>query len=753
MAKELGSEMTGVASMDRFANAPLMHSPQGLLPTAKSVVVVGVSWLDASMELTEQELSEHWDNPADACELETNMNHRLHTIVFKLAKFLEKQGYQSLPLAASTHWRYRPYKTMAEPFAPPLAHRYAAVAAGLGEIGWHESFLSPEFGPRQRICSLITEAPLVADPLYNGTPLCNKCMRCVTACPYDRFRKEVRGTKELDIGGKKFTVPLTNKWRCNLCYYQITPRFLPKEITEEVCLRIINDGRRPREFIMDSAACLAACLPPHLKTDNNNLYPHTVARKREPKSVDRAEVTDALKQKVLSVGIDYLYIGSRQELLERGIDLEQYMPSGESIVIFGNSYSDPFMNNATRERMRDTLFDLSHYLQLLGYYTLPASRLTHYSSEPGPHLTPELAKELLGVEKTVDINFHHLITALPLSPLTLSVEPPGKKGKVNTAELKAFALNNGADLIGISSVQRINNIQSHGLDDQMTVVMDQNGKPGSPSTTEDYVMDGSAAVEIRKAQIKNPQDYMPEAKSVVVFGIHFPYSVIERAAQPPAENIAIYSSVLNWMIPHEIYSTGFQIVQYLRSRGYKATAFMDMDETSLRISSNRTYAVAAGLGEFGWNGIVLTPEYGNTQVFISIVTDAELEQDPIYEGEALCTKCMKCIDNCPVKAVDKGNAKCSLEIEGKIFEFGRKDNLKCEWANRFGFVGEEGGKYMGSEIDIPLPEKINLKSFNQALSTINNMSRGDKLQWVRPGNWNGGGFDRCLCPVRGKGEM
>ena len=200
MAMELGAEMVGVASMDRFANAPLIHSPQGLMPTAKSVIVVGVSWLDASIELTEKELSEHFYNPGDVCEQETNMNHRLHTIVFRLAKELERQGYQSLPLAASTHWRWRPYKSMKEPFAPPLAHRYAAVAAGLGEIGWHESFISPEFGPRQRVTSLITEAPLIPDPLYNGTPLCNKCMKCVIACPYDRFRKEVDGTREIEIG-------------------------------------------------------------------------------------------------------------------------------------------------------------------------------------------------------------------------------------------------------------------------------------------------------------------------------------------------------------------------------------------------------------------------------------------------------------------------------------------------------------------------------------------------------------------------
>ena len=30
MAREMGAEMVGVASMDRFTNAPVIHSPQGL---------------------------------------------------------------------------------------------------------------------------------------------------------------------------------------------------------------------------------------------------------------------------------------------------------------------------------------------------------------------------------------------------------------------------------------------------------------------------------------------------------------------------------------------------------------------------------------------------------------------------------------------------------------------------------------------------------------------------------------------------
>ena len=190
LAGNMGAELIGVGSAERWDKAPLMLSPTGLLPTARSVVVCGVIFLDASMELAEREISEHWYTTYDTydkCEELTAMNDRLDSIVFNLAKFLEAEGYRSLPTPITGLWRIRPYKSIEQPFAPALANRYAAVAAGLGEIGWNGLFLSPEYGPRQRLVSVVTEAPLEQTPMYNGPALCDKCMICVQKCPLDCF--------------------------------------------------------------------------------------------------------------------------------------------------------------------------------------------------------------------------------------------------------------------------------------------------------------------------------------------------------------------------------------------------------------------------------------------------------------------------------------------------------------------------------------------------------------------------------------
>lgn len=734
LAKKLGAKLVGVASVDRFKNAPLMISPQGLLPTAKSVVVVATIWMDAAMELTEKEISEHWFNPADRDE--AVMAPRLQYIIFNLAKFLESRGYNSLPIPQTLYWRWRPYKTIKEAFAPPLVHRYAAVAAGLGEIGWHESFISPEYGPRQRLDSLITEAPLVPDPLYNGPPLCDRCMNCVKACPYDRFREEVKEVKELEIGGKKFKIPITNKWRCFVCYYQINPRFLPKMITEEVAVRITNDERVPRGgVLMDSAACLAACLPPHLREKDKPpyLYPHSIARKRKPKKVDQDEVIKKIKEMALEANIDYLYIGSKEEFLKNGVDLEEYMPTASSLVLFGTECVHPSFTDKTVTFLDDLGF---YFQEELGYYTMRASRLPIDS-----------VKKAFGIKKAENVNFRYLITALPLKSVKISlrVSKKGKK-KISSEEIKSFALGKGADLMGITTVERLNKIypflESAFGEEETIIAENKPTKIVMGGTDFDFIIKGK-----EKIKIKRPNDYLPNAKSVIVIGIHYPYALIERATKPPAENIGPYIAFA-YEADYMLRLLAFEIGRLLRQKGYKAVCTFDLEGFSFpRHMFNRFSAIAAGLGEIGWCGVVLTPEYGVTQRFISIITDAELEQDSLYGGEKLCRGCLKCVENCPVNAISKKD-KIVIKIENKIFEFGKINRLKCEWANRFGLIGEEGPKYMGSKINILPPPKITLKSFEDAIAKVKKLDIVERLNWNLT-------FERCLtaCPVKGNKKL
>lgn len=77
--------------------------------------------------------------------------------------------------------------------------------------------------------------------------------------------------------------------------------------------------------------------------------------------------------------------------------------------------------------------------------------------------------------------------------------------------------------------------------------------------------------------------------------------------------------------------------------------------------STRHAAVAAGLGAFGRNNLVLHPILGSRVIFTCVLTDIDLPADtPI--ADTLCDECGICVESCPGGALD---------------EEGRTDVLAC----------------------------------------------------------------------------
>jgi len=68
--------------------------------------------------------------------------------------------------------------------------------------------------------------------------------------------------------------------------------------------------------------------------------------------------------------------------------------------------------------------------------------------------------------------------------------------------------------------------------------------------------------------------------------------------------------------------------------------------------SFRHAAVAAGLGSFGRNNLVVHPRLGSRILFCGIITDLAIESDPPCE-ENPCTNCNLCVKSCPAEALEK----------------------------------------------------------------------------------------------------
>lgn len=150
--------------------------------------------------------------------------------------------------------------------------------------------------------------------------------------------------------------------------------------------------------------------------------------------------------------------------------------------------------------------------------------------------------------------------------------------------------------------------------------------------------------------LDTPYGFLPEAKSVIVLGIH---------AWDPLFNAVITSVLPDRAIPFndvpgsQYYNFYYELIearahrfsQAIRDAGYKAVVTHFVHE--------KATATLAGLGWIGKQTLCITPQLGPRVRWCAVVTDAVLPYDKPFK-EDLCGDCMLCIESCPTKAIIPG---------------------------------------------------------------------------------------------------
>lgn len=192
LAKSLGADAVSIGNIERWKGAPTQMDPRQIMPEAKSVIAMAFRVMRGSLRGIEE--GTFFSNYS-AMGYGGLTYLYIPMVVMNLCKHIEDDGFEALPMGHQSDWRVidgegylHPNKS--RPVAPGKAApdimvhlRIAAYLCGLGEIGFSKMFLSPQFGPRNRVGIVITDAKLKPDPIYNGPKLCNRCMACVQACP------------------------------------------------------------------------------------------------------------------------------------------------------------------------------------------------------------------------------------------------------------------------------------------------------------------------------------------------------------------------------------------------------------------------------------------------------------------------------------------------------------------------------------------------------------------------------------------
>ena len=94
---------------------------------------------------------------------------------------------------------------------------------------------------------------------------------------------------------------------------------------------------------------------------------------------------------------------------------------------------------------------------------------------------------------------------------------------------------------------------------------------------------------------------------------------------------------------------GGRLAELIRKKGYHAQLHSPRDPSAAVIPM----FVAAGLGQLGANGQLLSPHFGSRARLMMITTDAPVKYDvPVDYGiHAFCQKCLVCVERCPGRAL------------------------------------------------------------------------------------------------------
>lgn len=169
---------------------------------------------------------------------------------------------------------------------------------------------------------------------------------------------------------------------------------------------------------------------------------------------------------------------------------------------------------------------------------------------------------------------------------------------------------------------------------------------------------------------------VPDAKSVVVFGIWMGDAAIE-SREPVVQSQHLM------IIYEELNRIGLKLARDLERAGHRAATIpphLPIEMTNEKKGligpvSLRHAAEAAGLGRLGLNRLFISSEVGARVRLGGLVTDAELEPDPLV-SDSPCDDCMECVSACPVSAIKEDGTVDVVACMRNNFPYGLSNLIK-----------------------------------------------------------------------------
>ena len=228
-----------------------------------------------------------------------------------------------------------------------------------------------------------------------------------------------------------------------------------------------------------------------------------------------------------------------------------------------------------------------------------------------------------------------------------------------TAELKEVARGAGADLVGVARIARFEDVTAE----------------------------------------HHPASIFPEVRSVIVLAKRITRGCLRGVEE--GTQFSLYATyAMNWLPDRFMALTTVTVASFLEDQRWEAVPLPELPPqvpamgVAVKPGLPRPNvmldfadaAVRAGLGQIGFTGELMTPQFGHLQRVQIVLTDAELDGDPMC-AQPVCDRCGECVRACPLGAISSTPAR-TLTICGTTAALAKIDSalcLRCKngaWPNR-----------------------------------------------------------------------
>lgn len=165
--KSSGADLVSIADLEPIK--------QGWTVLPQDLLVPYTFAISIAMHVNDDIINAISDGPTpEYAQHYRSVNASLDKIASQLVQWIVDKGFNAMAIPAS-------HIVDEDNLLGNISHKVVARMAGIGWQGKSLLIISPEYGPRIRLATVLTDMPLIADqPLKNR---CGKCMECVKACP------------------------------------------------------------------------------------------------------------------------------------------------------------------------------------------------------------------------------------------------------------------------------------------------------------------------------------------------------------------------------------------------------------------------------------------------------------------------------------------------------------------------------------------------------------------------------------------